>query len=106
MRLRNTDHRRADDNHVQTLTVSSKGQITISADARRKLSIDKGTRLLEIVVGDCLMYVPEHAYVNQIFESLQERLRRASITTEDLLADMEAHKDDTFREFYPNLAGE
>jgi len=97
--------RHAADDHLQTLTVSSKGQITISANARRKLSIDKGTHLLEIVVGDCLIYVPEHAYLSQLFANLQESLRRANVTTEDLLADLEEHKDELFRELYPTLAG-
>ncbi|MBI2940957.1 MAG: AbrB/MazE/SpoVT family DNA-binding domain-containing protein [Chloroflexi bacterium] len=102
----NLARHRASDDHLQTLTVSSKGQITIPADTRQKLKIDKGTRLLEIVVGECLMYVPEHAYLNQLFESLSESLRRANVTTEDLLADIEEHKGETFRELYPNLTGE
>lgn len=92
--------------HLQTLTVSSKGQITISVDARRRLSIDRGTHLLEIVVGDCLIYVPEHAYLNQLLANLRESLRRANVTTEDLLADMEEHQEETFRELYPSLAGQ
>ncbi len=94
----------ADRDHLQSLTVSSKGQITISADARKKLAIDRGTHLLEIVIGDCLLYVPEHTYLNQTLTSLQERLRRAEITADDIVADMEAHKEDTFRSLYPELA--
>ena len=90
--------------HVQMLTVSSKGQITISADARRTLSIDRGSRLLEIVVGDCLLYVPEDAYLSQILGSLDEAVRKADVTADDLLSDIEAHKDEVFREFYPGLA--
>ncbi len=94
----------ANQDHLQTLTVSSKGQITISADARRRLSIDKGTHLLEIVVGDCLLYVPEHIYLNRIIDNLQASLQRVDLTTEDIVADIEVHKDDTFRSLYPELA--
>lgn len=89
--------------HVQSRTVSSKGQITISADARRKLSIDEGDRLLEFVVGGYLMYVPEQIYLTRLFDSFQENLRRADLTTEQLLDDMEIHKDETFQELYPDL---
>ena len=92
------------EHHVQMLTVSSKGQITISADARRTLSIDRGTRLLEIVVGDCLLYVPEDAYLSQILGSLDDSIRRAGVTAEDLLSDIEANRDEAFRELYPGLA--
>lgn len=89
---------------VQSLTVSSKGQITISADARRRLSIEKGTHLLEIVVGDCLLYVPEDTYLSQLFAGFQESLRRADLTAADIAADIEAHKEEVFRSLYPELA--
>ena len=90
-----------DDDRLQPLTVSSKGQITISADARRKLSIDKGTHLLEIVAGECLVYVPEHVYVNQLLANIRESLRRSNVTVEQLIADLEAHREEVLREFYP-----
>ena len=93
-----------DRDHPQTLTVSSKGQITISANARHKLAIGKGTHLLEIVLGDCLLYVPEDAVLNQLMANLQESLRRADLTVDDILQDMEAHKEETFRSLYPDLA--
>ena len=96
-------HRDAEDERLQTLTVSSKGQITISQDARRKLGIDQGTHLLEIVVGDCLLYVPEHAAISRIFESIDERLRRKDVTVDMLLADVEAHRSEVMREFYPDV---
>lgn len=96
----------AGEDNVQTRTVSSKGQLTISAEARRKLSIVEGDHLLELVVGGFLMYVPEQVYLTKLFDSFQESLQRADLTTEDLLSDMETHKDETFRELYPNIAGE
>ncbi|TAK36196.1 MAG: hypothetical protein EPO21_03425 [Chloroflexota bacterium] len=99
----NTHRSSEHQDHPQTLTVSSKGQITISAAARHKLDIGKGTHLLEIVLGDCLLYIPEHEVVSQLMTQLQNRLRRADLTIDDILADIEAHKAETFRSLYPEL---
>jgi len=99
------DGHETDESNVQSRTVSSKGQLTISSEARRKLSIDEGDRLLELVVGGFLMYVPEQVYLTRLFDAFQDSLRRTDLTTEDLLNDMEAHREETFQELYPNLAG-
>ncbi|MBI4320690.1 MAG: AbrB/MazE/SpoVT family DNA-binding domain-containing protein [Chloroflexi bacterium] len=104
MQLHDTSPAPPKSEHLQTLTVSSKGQITISAAARRKLRLNRGTHLLEIVVGDSLMYVPEHVHLNQLFQSIQDSLRRNGVTAEDILADIEEHKEETFRDLYPKLA--
>ncbi|MBI4491249.1 MAG: AbrB/MazE/SpoVT family DNA-binding domain-containing protein [Chloroflexi bacterium] len=100
------DERAADGGNVQSRTVSSKGQLTISAEARRKLSIAEGDHLLEVVVGGFLIYVPEQVYLTRLLDAFQESLQRADLTAEALLNDMEAHKEETFQELYPNLAGE
>ncbi|MBI3979028.1 MAG: AbrB/MazE/SpoVT family DNA-binding domain-containing protein [Chloroflexi bacterium] len=92
-----------DEEHLQTLTVRSKGQITISADARRKLGIDRGAHLLEIVVGDCLLYVPEHAAISQVLDSIRERFGRRDLTVEQLLADLAAHRPAVMQSFYPDI---
>lgn len=91
--------------NVQSRTVSSKGQLTISAEARRKLSIAEGDHLLEVVVGGFLIYVPEQLSLARLLDAFQESLKRADLATEALLNDMEAHKEETFQELYPNLAG-
>ncbi|MBI2863015.1 MAG: AbrB/MazE/SpoVT family DNA-binding domain-containing protein [Chloroflexi bacterium] len=96
----------AEKGQVQSLTVSSKGQITISADARRRLSIRKGTHLLEVVVGDCLLYVPEDTYLSQILATFQDGLKRTHLTAEEIAGDIESHKGELFQSLYPELADE
>ena len=50
------------------------------------------------------MYVPEQLYLTRLFDAFQESLRRADLTAEELLADMEAHREETFEALYPKLA--
>jgi len=43
---------------VETVTVTTKGQITIPADLRRKLQIAEGTKLIVIHEGEALKMIP------------------------------------------------
>jgi len=89
---------------IQTLTVSERGQIAISAKARRTLGIDKGSKLIEMVIGKHIVLVPEDAAIEDLLDVFHAQLRTAGVTAESLMADIEAHKDETFRKRYPMLA--
>jgi AbrB family looped-hinge helix DNA binding protein len=43
---------------METVTVTSKGQITIPADLRKKLGITEGTKLIIVCEGKALKIVP------------------------------------------------
>lgn len=43
---------------METVTVTTKGQITIPADLRRKLEITEGTKLIVIHEGKALKMIP------------------------------------------------
>lgn len=43
---------------VETVTVTTKGQITIPADLRRRLKITEGTKLIVIREGKALKMIP------------------------------------------------
>lgn len=43
---------------METVTVTTKGQITIPADLRRKLEITEGTKLIVTREGDTLKIIP------------------------------------------------
>lgn len=91
-------------------TIDSTGRIAISDEAQAELSLVPGTRLREVVVGGMLVYVPpevdvERAYeldLERAVEAFQRQLAERGITADDLIADIERHKDETFRAFYPD----
>ena len=83
-----------------TRTVGAKGQITISAGARERLAIEAGTRLVEVVVGGVLVYVPADPAVIERQDAFADTLAAQSITAESLLADIEAGKEDVFNALY------
>lgn len=43
---------------IDVLTVSSKGQVVIPAEMRKKLSIESGSKLAAYVSGDVIMLMP------------------------------------------------
>ena len=76
-------------------TVGTKGQITISSDARARLTLEAGATLIEIVVGGLLICIPTDPAVVESQEAFAATLAARGISAEALLADIEARKDET-----------
>jgi len=58
---------------VEVLSVSSKGQVVLPMEMRKKLSIDNGSKLAAYSVGDMIMLKPISIPTEQDFrESLDE----------------------------------
>jgi bifunctional DNA-binding transcriptional regulator/antitoxin component of YhaV-PrlF toxin-antitoxin module len=62
------------ESNIRSITVTSKGQVTLSASARKHLGIEQGTTLIEIVVGNCLVLLPQNS-IMQRWEALRARMR-------------------------------
>jgi AbrB family looped-hinge helix DNA binding protein len=54
------------ESNIRRLTVTGKGQITLSAAARKRLGIEQGTTLIEVVVGNCLVLLPQNTIMHQL----------------------------------------
>jgi bifunctional DNA-binding transcriptional regulator/antitoxin component of YhaV-PrlF toxin-antitoxin module len=92
----------ADEISIQTM--SDKGQITVSAEARHRLSLEPGDELTEFVLDGCLVFVPNDAMIGQTIERLKRSLEEHGLSSEDLTADLDEIRAEVFAEYYPDLA--
>ncbi len=76
---------------MKTVTVSSKGQISLPADLLRNLEIEKGSRLVLIQKGEQILLVPEQTVARLV---------------EDELAGFHALAEPAFQDLWDNEADE
>ena len=58
---------------VKTITMTSKGQVTLSSAARKQLGLEKGATLMEVVVGNCVILMPQNEVADQIRRRARKR---------------------------------
>ncbi len=90
--------------NIRSVTLSSKGQITLSSKARKQLNLSQGTTLMEVVVGNCVFLMPHNRVLTEIMDTAHKELSAAGVTVEELKAEIERQKDKRFAEQYPDLA--
>lgn len=73
---------------MDTLTVSSKGQITIPGTARKEMNIVQGTKLAYVVFGDTLILkpvkMPTEAEFEKSLDDAQAWAASVGLTEEDV----------------------
>ena len=89
---------------VKSVTMTSKGQVTLSSKTRKKLGLEKGATFLEVLVGNCVLLVPEDKVLADIMSRAQEAIKDAGVTSDDLLQEVERLKAERFAKEYPDLA--
>jgi bifunctional DNA-binding transcriptional regulator/antitoxin component of YhaV-PrlF toxin-antitoxin module len=91
------------ESNIRSLTVTSKGQVTLSASARKRLGIEQGTTLVEVVVGNCLVLLPQNTIMHQLRTEAAEAIRRAGVTPEDIIAEADRLREERLSERYPGI---
>ena len=95
----------------RTQSIDTAGRIAVSEEAQAELGLTPGSHLTELVVDGMLIYVPPAIALERALELDFERALRAfqrqmderGITADDIIADIERHKEETFRTFYPDV---
>ena len=77
-----------------------RGQLTIPAALRKELHLDKETTLNVVKVGDVLILTPRKLIGDRIAQSAQKEMKKAGLTLEDLLKDLEKQRERYNRERY------
>ena len=88
---------------LPSLKMSSKGQITLSSHARKQLGLGKGSTLMEVVVGNCVILMPQNQVLEQIRKRAQAALQKAGTSIDEINAEVERLKDQRLAEQYPDL---
>jgi bifunctional DNA-binding transcriptional regulator/antitoxin component of YhaV-PrlF toxin-antitoxin module len=88
---------------LRSLTMTSKGQVTISSRARKTLGLDKGDTLIEMVVGNCIVLLPQNQILADTARKAQEAIKRAGISAEEIIQEADRLKEARLAERYPDL---
>jgi bifunctional DNA-binding transcriptional regulator/antitoxin component of YhaV-PrlF toxin-antitoxin module len=88
---------------LRSVTLSSKGQVTLSSRARQQLGIAPGSTLMEIVVGNCVILMPENRLLADAMKIAQQSLQESGVSMEELNAEIERLKAERFSKEYPDL---
>lgn len=91
------------ESNIRSLTVTSKGQVTLSASARKHLGIEQGTTLIEVVVGNCLVLLPQNSIMQQLRTEAAAAIKRAGVTPEEIIAEADRLREERLSERYPGL---
>ncbi len=59
---------------LRSLTMTSEGQVTRSAKARKELGLDQGDTLIEMVVGNCIVLCPKTRSLPRLRGKLRKQL--------------------------------
>lgn len=88
---------------LRSLTMTTKGQVTISSKARKALGLDKGDTLIEIVVGNCIVLLPENQILAETARKAQAAIKRAGITAKEIIQEAERLRKSRLSDRYPGL---
>ena len=89
--------------NIRSLKVTSKGQVTLSASARKHLGIEQGTTLIEVVVGNCLVLLPQNSIMQQLRTEAAAAIQRAGVTPEEIIAEADRLREERLSKRYPGL---
>lgn len=88
---------------ARSVTLSSKGQVTISARARKLLGVDRGDTLIEVVVGKCVILMPVDRILAETQRRAAQALKQAGVTVEQLKLEADKKRAARVTKRYPAL---
>ena len=86
---------------LNSIKVSPKGQVTISVDARKQLGIKPKTRLLEVVVNNCLLLIPQDEVISDILHKAREGMKKAGLSAKELKSAINKRRTKNIARRYP-----
>jgi len=91
------------DTKLRSLTMTSKGQVTISAKARKELGLDQGDTLIEMVVGNCIVLLPQNQILAETARKAQEAIKHAGVTAEEIIHEADRLREARMAERHPDI---
>ena len=88
---------------LRSLTMTSKGQVTISARARKELGLDQGDTLIEMVVGNCIVLLPQNQILAETARKAKEAIKQAGVTAEEIIHEADRLREARTAQRYPDL---
>lgn len=85
---------------MATTKLWGRGQLTIPASLRKELRLEEETTLSIVKVGDSLLLTPRKLVGNRLAQAAQKEMKKAGLSLDDLLKDLEKQRARYNRERY------
>lgn len=90
--------------YLMTGRLSEKGQLVLPKEFRDEQSLEAGSPIAILKIGNSLLLLPEMEKFNAICERIEQTLQKADVKTEELLDTLPETRREVFRKLYPELA--
>jgi len=90
--------------YLMTGRLSEKGQLVLPKEFRDEQSLQAGSPIAILKIGNSLLLLPEMEKFNALCERIEQTLQKAGVRTEELLNTLPETRREVFREQYPELA--
>lgn len=74
-----------------------------TAEARKELGLDQGDTLIEMVVGNCIVLLPQNQILAETARKAQEAIKHAGVTAEEIIHEANRLREARSAERYPDL---
>jgi hypothetical protein len=91
------------DAKINTLKLSSQGQVTLSKEARQQHGLMSGETLIEISVPGCIILLPQSQVLADLMHRAQLGLDKMGLTVEEIKARVEARRKEELSVRYPDV---
>jgi bifunctional DNA-binding transcriptional regulator/antitoxin component of YhaV-PrlF toxin-antitoxin module len=88
---------------LNSIKLSSKGQVTISVNARRQLKLKPETNLLEVVVNNCLILIPQDEVLSDILLKAKESIKKIGLNGNQFKKAVAKRQSKNLVKRYPKL---
>src|SRR5579872_5652163 len=80
--------------------VDDKGRISLSKPVRTALGIQPGSSVAYVVLDHALLLIPQDEHLAALMERAQQALARAGLSTQDVLDELPAAREEVVTETY------
>jgi AbrB family looped-hinge helix DNA binding protein len=85
---------------VKLVRVQEKGQVTLPADMRRRLGLEKGDLVAVVETPDGVLITPQEVVATRSLDRIGEILREQGLSLEELIEAGRPERDELLREQY------
>jgi hypothetical protein len=91
---------------INTVKLSSQGQVTLSKEARQHQGLSVGETLIEISLPGCIILLPQSQVMADLMLRAQQGLSGLGLTVEQLKARVAERREESTLEQYPGIFDE
>jgi len=92
-----------DEAKINTVKLSSQGQVTLSKEARDQQGLSSGETLIEISLPGCIILLPQSQVLGDLMLRAQEGLGRLGLSVDQLKVRVSKRQRESAKRKYPGI---